>query len=79
MNRTNWGTNEKMSGIWRLFDAGTSNYFFITLFLLLLTINKKNATFEHNSISLVVQILVLLANSKLNLRYPMNLVDWIIL
>jgi len=39
-----------MPGIYGLFSAETLNYFFITLFLLLLTINKKKASFEHNFI-----------------------------
>lgn len=53
-----------MSSIWRLFGSEMSIYFFITLFFLLLTVNKKTACFEHNSIGLVVVILMLLAGFK---------------
>ena len=53
-----------MLGIWYLFSNGMSIYFFITLFFLLLTIDKKTAGFEHNSIGLVVVILMPLGDCK---------------
>ncbi len=52
--RRNQGRSKKMPWNYYLFNVERANYFFITLFSLLLTINKKSGCFKHNPVRLVV-------------------------